>query len=384
MKPSVGRWPIIALVGQTNSGKSSLFNLLVRQQRAIVAREEGTTRDAIGELVEIKEQKAWLVDTAGLKDPDDDFEATIQEQIGLASQLADIVLLLVDSQMPPTTRDRQLAKQALKEGKKIALVVNKIDKKSRVEAAEWGKLAIGDIFPLSVHSRQGLRPLVDYLANNLPKRSPTTWPKACPVAIIGRPNVGKSSLFNALLAKQQALVNPQAGTTRDVNRQFLKNHQELFLLADTAGLKRSGKTPPGVEKFSALRTLTAINQAEICLLVIDARQPKVKLDQKIANLVALAKKGLIIVVNKWDLVDNKKEQTGIIFKKIQEEYAFIHWSRWLFASAQTGQNVSQIIPLVRQIQEVRQKTVATAKLNDWLKQSQLRQPRPDFSANIRD
>ena len=378
MKPGAGRWPIIALIGQTNSGKSSLFNQLLRQRRAIVAREAGTTRDAIGELIDLDGASAWLVDTAGVKEPEDDFEATIQSQIEAIQASADIIILLVEANLQPTETDRRLAKQSLKTGRPVILLLNKADQlKSGFVTARWDQLGIKTQFLVSLKTGQGLDDFKEHLHNCLPEKTqPKPTKPVAAVAIVGRPNVGKSSLFNSLLKKQQALVAPQAGTTRDLNRQTITDHGQVFSFTDTAGLRRPGKIAVGIEKFSAIRTLAAINDADVCLLVVEANQPATKLDQRIAGLVAEAGRGLVIVVNKWDLLvkETGPENLNRVYNQLKDGFGFIPWALWQTTTASAGIGVSRLMPLVRTCLDSRQRSPAQADLDDCLGEALRRQP----------
>ena len=364
MSQSRGRWPIIALIGQTNTGKSSLFNALLRQRRAIVAREPGTTRDSLGELVEIGDQRGWLVDTAGAKKPEDDFEVTIQAQLEAVTATADIVLLVVEAPKRITPADRALAKQALKVAPKVILVANKIDQNSKATTADFQNLGIKDIVLTSTTTGRGMGDLIDRLAKSLPDQTAKApdgpdWT----VALIGRPNTGKSSLFNALAAKQQALVSPQAGTTRDVNRQAIRYHGLTIDLIDTAGIRRPGQTT-GIEQFSYLRTLAAINQADVCLLVVEAAEVGTATDQRIAGLVKQAAKGLLILINKWDLID--PEEADQVAGQIHTALEFVPWAHWLPTSPVSDHNLAKIWPRVAEIMTNRQRRIEANDLAGWL------------------
>ena len=364
MSQPPGRWPIIALIGQTNTGKSSLFNALLRRRQAIVAREPGTTRDSLGELIDLDGRRAWLVDTAGAKEPDDQFEAGIQAQLAAVTATADIVLLVVEAPRRLTPVDRRLAKQALKAAPKVILVANKVDQALAANPADFQQLGIKTTVLTSTTTGRGLGQLIGQLEASLPAKTPGPPQSAdWGIALIGRPNTGKSSLFNALVAKQQALVSPQAGTTRDVNRQRVRNHGRAIDLYDTAGIRRPGQTQ-GLEKFSYLRTLAAINQADICLLVIDATEPATATDQRIAGLVKTAAKGLLILINKWDLAD--PDSGDRIGRRLRQEFDFVPWAHWLTTSATTDHNLAKIWPRTDEIMTNRQRQIPAAELDDWL------------------
>ncbi len=366
---AVKKVPIVAIVGRANVGKSSLFNAVLRRREAIVAMEPGTTRDSIMAKASWNNQNFWLVDTAGMKDAEDDFEFTIQEQIIQAADSADVILVVIEAPTVITEEDRRVAKLALKSKKPVFLVVNKIDQLKRAKSEDYQRLGIKPISLISTTQNLGLDELLDTLVANLPKASIKEAPDRLHVAMLGRPNVGKSSLFNSLAKKQQAIVAPVAGTTRDVNRALVRFEGREIELMDTAGIRRSGKIERGVEHFSVIRALAAIEQADICCLLIDATEPTVQLDQKIAGLIKEAGKGLIIVVAKWDLLDIEKTPytRDNLAAGIKHEFDFVPWAPLIFTSSETGQNVTKIFEMVLDIDKQRQIKIKTAELNRWLR-----------------
>ena len=443
---SNAKLPLVAIIGRTNAGKSSLFNRLARFSRndgAIVAREAGTTRDSV-----VREVDGFiLVDTAGLKTPEDAFEATIQDQIDDAVAAADVILLTVDRTEYPDDTLKNIAKKALKSRKPVILLLNKSDLKESLPREEFLRLGVRDILEISAEHNQGIAKLREEIAKNLPKNNSVTAsrnstaaasrnvfsePKisrgtakpadansrehnfsreissdeprndareeqsrelrsaefagdnATPnsakssdensatikLALIGRPNVGKSSLFNALAAKQQAIVAPVAGTTRDINRVKVKFKNREIEILDTAGVRRPGKIAQGIEKFSVLRTTAAIEESDICLLLLDVNELNVALDQKLAGLIADADKGLVIVVSKWDAAADKDAFTrDALAPGIAANFDFVPWAPLIFTSSITGQNVTKIFDLVLQIARERLREIPTRRLNDVLQQT---------------
>jgi ribosome-associated GTPase EngA len=305
--------PIVAIIGQTNAGKSALFNRIVGRQDAIVAREAGTTRDNIVRTVG---GKFILVDTAGLKDPEDDFEATIQDQISDAVDTADLILLVKDRTEYVTDEDRRIAKTALKSKKPVILILNKSDLKEKLPKDEFLRLGVKDIAEISAEHNRGISDLVakiEKTALEISGKKPGDKPRSedetsLKIALIGRPNVGKSNLFNTLAGKQQAIVASVAGTTRDINRTSIKYHGQTIELLDTAGVRRKGKIERGVEKFSILRTVSAIEESDICLLLMDVNELNTGVDLSLAGMITEAGKGIIVVVTKWDLAANNKPE----------------------------------------------------------------------------
>jgi GTP-binding protein len=373
--------PIIAIVGRANVGKSSLFNAALGRREAIVADEPGTTRDSLFGKVSWYDKDFWLVDTAGLKAAEDDFEFTIQEQIAQAADSADIILVVIEAHTVITEEDRRVSKMALKTRKPVVLLVNKSDKilgKKYAEAedifAPYRKLGIKDIFLTSATQATGIDETFEFVANNLPKSTITEADDRIRLAILGRPNVGKSLLFNTLAKKQQAIVADRAGTTRDINRTVIKYMTREIELMDTAGIRRNGKIERGVERFSVIRSLSAIEQSSICLLLVDANDITVQLDQKIAGMIKDAGKGLIIIISKWDSVDKDAWTHDTMLPKVKAEFEFAPWAPLIVTSSITGQNVSKIFDLVLEIDAERHKRMKTSELNAWLHHTTDRHP----------
>jgi GTP-binding protein len=360
--------PIVAIVGRANVGKSSLFNAILRSREAIVAREAGTTRDSVMLKAEYNNQNFWLVDTAGMKNPEDDFEFTIQEQIEQASDSADVIWVVVEADVAITEEDRRVAKMALRSKKPVVLVINKVDRAKGINLSLFQRLGIKDIIETSSTQNRGIYELLDNLIKVIPKVSLKESSDILRVAIIGRPNVGKSQLFNALAKKQQAIVADRAGTTRDINRASVRFEGRNIELMDTAGIRRQSKIDRGAEYFSVIRTLSAIEQADICLLLMDVNELNVTLDQKIAGIVKDAGKGLVLVVSKWDAVKGKDAFTrDSLAPQIANTYDFVPWAPLIFTSAITGQNVSDIFKLLLEIEEHRKTRIKTTELNRWLR-----------------
>ena len=366
--------PIVALIGQTNAGKSSILNRMAKKNIAIVAREEGTTRDNVMATID---NSFILIDTAGLKDPTDDFEASIQEQIADAIDAADIILVTLDSTKYFNHKDAKISKDALKSGKEVYLLLNKCDLAESLPIEEFRALGIAPekIFYISATTGQGFEKLKDVL----PKEKISNNSDKLKVALIGRPNVGKSSLFNTLSEKQQAIVSSKQGTTRDINRVQIKYKNRELEILDTAGLRKPGKREVGIEKFSAIRTLAAIEEADICCLLVDATEPHSKLDQSLAGQIVEAGKGIIMVVTKADLLENAmptnffgeenaKNRTAADFllDALERDFNFLPFAPVILTSAKTGHNVTQLFELALQIDAERHTEVKTSELNKIL------------------
>ena len=364
--------PKVAIIGQANVGKSSLFNRMIRAQQAVVAREAGTTRDSVLGKVKYKKQAFWLIDTAGLKDPNDEFEATIQEQIQDAVDVSDLILVVLDSTKSFTHEDKLIAKKALKSRKPVFLVLNKTDLKGNLPNEEFLRLGIKPIFRTSAEHNSGVEDLLSEIADNIPKvrEEAEENEDVIKVALVGRPNAGKSYLFNTLAGKQQAIVANVAGTTRDTNKTEIRFHDRTIELVDTAGMRKPGKQEVGIEKFSVLRTLNAIDEADICLLLMDANELNTQLDQRIAGLINDAGKGMIIVVSKWDSVEGKDAYTrDVLAPRIAHYFKFTPWAPLIFTSSKTGQNVTKIFDLVLNVDRNRKRQAKTSTLNQLLQQA---------------
>lgn len=360
--------PIVAIVGRANVGKSSLFNAVLERREAIVAREAGTTRDSISAVADYNGQNFWIVDTAGIKTAEDDFEFTIQEQIIQAADSADIIWVVIEADIPIGDEDRRVAKLALKSKKPVFLVVNKHDKAPKALAQDYQRLGIKPILLTSTTQNRGIDELLDVLVQQIPRANLRADDNRIRIAILGRPNVGKSQLFNTLAQKQQAIVADRAGTTRDINRTVVRYQGKEIEIMDTAGIRRSGKIERGIEHFSVLRSLSAIEQADVCLMLMDVNELSVALDQKIAGMIKEAGKGLILVISKWDSVQDKTAFTrDELAPKIKHNYQFVPWASLIFTSSVTGQNVTKLFDLVLDIIAERSKTIKTTELNQWLR-----------------
>ncbi|MBR5621245.1 ribosome biogenesis GTPase Der [Candidatus Saccharibacteria bacterium] len=387
--------PIVALIGQTNAGKSSLLNRFAHKNIAIVAREEGTTRDNVAARID---DRFLLIDTAGLKDPEDDFEAGIQDQISDAIDSASVILLTVDATKYFDHHDKNIAKSALRSKKPVFLLLNKSDRGDALDINEFRALGIPEdhIFRTSATTGQGISELKEAILNcfssgssrasEMPEKSNSNRPPL-KIALIGRPNVGKSSLFNSLAKKQQALVSSRQGTTRDVNRVEIKYKGRDLEILDTAGLRKPGRREVGIEKFSALRTLAAIEEADICALLVDSTEPHSKLDQSLAGQIVEAGKGIIMVVTKSDLLaeseptnyfgeENIKNRTSADFllDRLERDYDFLPYAPVILTSSETGKNVTKLFDLALDVDEARHHEMKTSELNSILRNAMASHP----------
>lgn len=366
----MSRLPMVAIVGRANVGKSCLFNVLVGSRRAIVADEPGTTRDTVYAHVEDNGLYFLLADTAGLKiSPADDFETNIQRQITEATETADCILVVVEASTTITEEDRRVIKTALKSKKPTLLVTNKIDQAQKQDIEHWQKTGIKSIVATSCTQRTGIRELLDFVSDAIGNiKTPQPQQSDIVISLIGRPNVGKSSLYNSLAKKQQALVSPQAGTTRDSNRFTLRYHGQSIDFIDTAGIRRPGRIKQGVEQFSVLRAISAIDEADLCLLLVDVNEPATHLEQKLAGMIQNAGKGLIMVITKWDTADKNEKLADNLRIRFVSEFAHVWWAPLIFTSAITGQNLPKLFELITIVDKSRRQKIQTAKLNYTLRE----------------
>ena len=365
--------PTIAIIGQTNVGKSSLFNRLIEKKQAIVAKEAGTTRDNVISQLALEDRLCWLVDTAGLKNAEDDFEATIQEQISEATELADVIMIVLDGTLNPSKEDEDIVRKAQKSKKPTILIINKNDLRSSVDKSDYYRLGIKDIIYTSANHGTGIEELKATILRFLPQKSTEEQldgDTPLKIAIIGRPNVGKSFLFNTLGGKQQAVVADVAGTTRDLNRLKVKYKGESIELIDTAGIRRPGSQERGIEKFSVLRSIQAIEEADICLLVQDGTEYATQLDQRLAGLIDEAGRGIIIVISKSDLIPETVDKDDMIHR-VADRLKFVPYAPLIFTSSVTGKNVTKIFELAQDVVRRRDQKITTSQLNQVLTKAKL-------------
>lgn len=383
--------PLVALVGRPNVGKSTLFNRLAGERLAIVDETPGTTRDRLMTEGEWNGRAFHIVDTGGI-DPSAasglaeplslgsaEYVAQIRQQAELAIREADVVLFLVDATSGVTPADREVAdilrrNQRVEGGRPfppVLLVVNKADNQNlRDSAMEFYELGMGEPYPISAVHGTGTGDLLDVLVASFPEEVVEEEDESVKIAIVGKPNVGKSSLLNRLVGEERAIVSPIAGTTRDaVDTKIVYEGIEITLI-DTAGIRRRGKIEPGVEKYSVLRALRAIERADVALLMIDATSGISAQDAHIAGFILEAQKSTVVLVNKWDAVEKDSETMQAYTRRIREELNFIDYVPILFISARTGQRVDQVLPLALKVQEERLARLTTSQLNRIIQNAQ--------------
>ncbi|MGB9737038.1 ribosome biogenesis GTPase Der [Chloroflexus sp.] len=375
--------PIVAIVGRPNVGKSTFFNRLIGERRAIVEDIPGTTRDRLYGDAFWNGREFTVVDTAGLLFGDEDPslpEAEIarrtRAQAEHAIAEADAIIFMVDGCDGLTTADADVADILRTTAKPVVLAVNKCDSQERMlDAVEFYALNLGDPIPMSAFHGLGTGDVLDRLTEYFPPKTfEEDEERHLRVAIVGRPNVGKSSLLNRLLGKERSVVSPIPGTTRDPIDTTITYHGEPITLIDTAGIRRAGKIERGIEKYSVLRTLRAIERCDVAMLLIDATEGVTAQDTHIAGMVLEAKKGLILVVNKWDAI-TKDSQTYYEYEhRVREAFKFVDYAPIVFISALTGQRVGHLLDYAREIYAQRQKRVPTSELNNFLREVVVQQP----------
>jgi GTP-binding protein len=370
--PALGtRQPVVAIVGRPNVGKSTLFNRLVGRRTAIVEDIPGTTRDRLYGEVEWKDVHYSLIDTGGLEpDSTEEYPSLIRDQVQVALVEADVILFVVDTLTGVTPVDAEIAEQLRRTAKPVLILANKGDNIARQETAvEFYELGLGDPMPLSAHHDIGVRELQDRLIELLPTTAAATETEFLRMAVVGRPNVGKSALINAILGEERVIESEVPGTTRDaVDTPFIYKDQQMVLI-DTAGIRRPGKVERGIEKYSVMRARDAIARCDVAVLVLDATQRLAAQDVHIAGYVADEYKGLIIALNKWDLLEDSDELRERTARRILARFKFAPWAPLAFLSAKTGLNVEGLLDLAGEVGEARSTRIPTAEVNSALREA---------------
>jgi GTP-binding protein len=367
--------PVVALVGRPNVGKSSLFNRLTGDEDAIVSEEAGTTRDRNFARAEWNGRAFWLVDTGGLPEDDRGINASIRIQVEQAIAEADVLLFVADAQVGMHPQDARMTELLRQSGKPFLLVANKVDDPQRTDFYDLYRLGAGDPHPVSAINGKQTGDLLDAIVELLPDGDEPAE-GTLRVAVVGRPNVGKSSLVNTLLGEERLVVSDQAGTTRDSIDTPLTYHGRLFTFIDTAGLRRQARVDDGVEFYSTLRTRRALERSDVAVLVVDAVEGLHNQDLKIATLAWDAGRSLILVVNKWDLYEKDDKSTAKFEKACREKAPFLQWVPFLFVSAVTGQRVTRLLELLLEVEQERQKRISTSQINDTLQELLARRQPP--------
>ena len=365
--------PIVAIIGKPNVGKSTFFNYLAGSRISIVQDTPGVTRDRVYADTNWRGRNFTLIDTGGIEpDSEDIILSQMREQANLAIQMADVIIFLTDIRQGVTATDKEIALMLKKSGKPIVLVCNKADnfEKERQEIYEFYNLGIGEPFPISATNAIGIGDVLDEIYEKFPpKQEGEEDDDIIKVAVIGKPNVGKSSLINKILGQNRAIVSNIAGTTRDAIDTPFENETGKYILIDTAGVRKKSKVTESIEKFSIMRTLLAIERADVCLMMIDAQEGVTDQDAKIAGEAHEAGKGIIIVVNKWDAIEKENGTLENYRKKIYEKLSYLSYAPVIFISAKTGQRVPKLFELIHQVAEENSKRISTSVLNQVINEA---------------
>lgn len=365
--------PIVALIGRPNVGKSTFFNYIIGERKSIVEDTPGVTRDRIYADTEWRGRKFTLIDTGGIEPKSND-EILIQmkRQAQIAMETADVIIFLTDIKQGVTAADYEVATMLRKTGKPIVLVCNKADNIGETpnDIYEFYNLGLGEPLPVSAINQLGTGEVLDAIYNNFPEETGLDDDdEYIHVAIIGKPNAGKSSLINKILGENRLIVSDIAGTTRDAIDTKFENEYGKYVFIDTAGIRRKSKIEEEIEKYSIIRAKAAIDNAHVCVLVIDALEGVTDQDAKIAGEAHESGKGVIIVVNKWDAMEKETGTLENYKKTIREKLSYLSYAPILFISALTGQRVDKLFPIINEVNENNAKRVSTSMLNDVLREA---------------
>jgi GTPase len=381
--------PLVALVGRPNVGKSTLFNRIVGRRLAVVSEKAGTTRDRLYAEGEWGGQSFMLVDTGGIEvtegrhtDPlselSEQFLPAIRQQASVAIQDADIIVQVVDGQSGLTSADQEVANILRRSQKPVIVAANKLESsKLSDNAYEFYELALGEVFPVSALHGTGTGDLLDAIIEAIPPVDfDVEEDDSIKIAILGKPNAGKSTLLNKLIGEERVIVSPIPGTTRDAIDSRLVRDGEEFTLIDTAGIRRRGKVEPGVEKYSVLRAIKALQRADVALMLIDAEQGITAQDTHIAGMISEERCGAVVLVNKWDLIEKDTYTLHEYEQHLRYALNFMPYVPIIFISAHTGQRVNKILDMVLTVNEARYQRISTADLNKLIRDVAVKHPPP--------
>ena len=365
--------PIVAIIGKPNVGKSRFFNYVVGQRISIVEDTPGVTRDRVYGDTSWRDREFTLIDTGGIEpDSDDVILSQMREQANIAIDVADVILFMTDIKQGVTAADEEIAVMLRKANKPVILVCNKSDNfgEPPAEIYEFYNLGLGDPHPISAANAIGIGDLLDEIYNKLPEKTENEEDdEKIKVAIIGKPNVGKSSLLNKILGEERSIVSNIAGTTRDAIDSEFKNEFGNYVFIDTAGIRRKSKVDERIEKFSVMRTLLAIERADVCLVLIDATEGVTDQDAKILGEAHEAGKGIIIVVNKWDEVEKETGTLENYKKDVYNKISYATYAPIIFTSAKTGQRVNKLFEMINNVAKENSKRIATSVINEVINEA---------------
>lgn len=378
--------PLVAVVGRPNVGKSTFFNKVVGKRVSIVEDTPGVTRDRIYAEAEWSGVHFALIDTGGIEpDSKDIILSQMREQAEVAMDTSDVILFMTDGKDGVTASDREVASMLMRTGKQVVLAVNKVDTaKLPEDFYDFYELGLGEPIPISAANMLNLGDLLDRIVESFPEGAGTEEEDSIKLAMIGKPNVGKSSLINKLLGENRVIVSPIAGTTRDSIDTPFEKDGEKYLLIDTAGIRRKSKVNESIEKFSVIRAVAAIERCDVCLLMIDAQEGITEQDKKIAGIAHEAGKGIVVVVNKWDLIEKETNTMNEFRKHIARELTFMSYAPVVFISVLTGQRVNNVIKMAKYVAENRAMRVPTGRLNNLISDAiMMKQPPSDKGRRLK-
>lgn len=371
---------LVAIVGSPSVGKSTIFNRIIGEKKSIIETQRGVTRDRIYSKTSWLTKEFNIVDTGGIEIENKPFQEQIRIQAEIAIDEADVILFVVDGKIGLTEDDKFVSRMLYKSKKPVILAVNKIDDAHlKNNIYEFYNLGLGEPIACSGAHGVGIGDILDAIIKDLPNKEDTEDDESIRFSIIGRPNVGKSSLCNALLNEDRVIVSNIEGTTRDaIDTTFIRNEQR-FTVIDTAGLKKRGKIYESIDKFAALRALRAIDNSDICLLVIDADKGIQEQDKHVVGYAVEAKKAIIIVVNKWDLVKKDNNSMNEFTKNIRKEFKFLDYAPIIYVSALNKTRVNNIFEILLKVYESYTYSIQTSVLNDIIQEAQMMNESPDFN-----
>ena len=365
--------PIVAIIGKPNVGKSTFFNYLAGSRISIVEDTPGVTRDRVYAETNWRGRNFTLIDTGGIEPESEDvILSQMREQANLAIEMADVIIFLTDIKQGITAADQEIGLMLKKSGKPIVLVCNKADnyEKAKQDIYEFYNLGIGDPYPISAANALGIGDVLDAIYEHFPEKdADEDNDEVIKVAVIGKPNVGKSSLINKILGENRTIVSNIAGTTRDAIDSYFENDKGKYVLIDTAGIRKKNKVNERIEKYSVIRSMLAIERADVCLMMIDANEGVTEQDTKIAGEAHEAGKGVIIVVNKWDEIE---KETGTLEKYKKEVYAklaYLSYAPIIFISAKTGQRVDKLFDMINDVAKQNSMRISTSVLNQVINEA---------------
>lgn len=365
--------PIVAIIGKPNVGKSTFFNYLAGKRISIVEDTPGVTRDRVYADTNWRGRNFTLIDTGGIEpDSEDIILSQMREQANLAISVADVIIFLTDVRQGVTAADQEIAVMLKKSGKPIVLVCNKADnfEKDRNEIYEFYNLGIGDPYPISASNAIGIGDVLDAIYEHFPEKGENEEEEdIIKVAVIGKPNVGKSSLINKILGENRTIVSDIAGTTRDAIDTYFENEQGKYVLIDTAGIRRKAKVNERIEKYSVMRSLLAIERADVCLMLIDAKEGVTDQDAKIAGEAHEAGKGVILVVNKWDEIEKTTGTLEKYSKEVYQQLSYLSYAPIVFISAKTGQRVDKLFTMINEVAKQNAMRISTSVLNQVINEA---------------